>query len=526
MNSMPCVPTVRCRRSGVGQSEVHSVTEPGSDGQSYAGVAARGSAWTLGGLLVGEPVRLIATAVLARLLTPEDFGVVGMASVFVGLAWIGNDMGFTTALIQKKEVSSEERDSVFWMNLVIGLVLTGLAYLLSPLVSAAYGDDRVGPVFALLGVSFTISSLFLVQNASLRREMDFKTTSIAGIVLTSMMGITGIGYAVAGLGYWSLALGNLTALLLWGVVLQARSGYLPKHGFRWSHARSCGTMGGELTIGDGLAYVTSNVDNYFVGRSLGAASLGVYSLAYNLTSFPMRKVARLIGSVVLPVYSRINEDAARLGRAYVSSIRAVAFVELPVLAVAAVEADRLIVGLYGEPWVGAVPLFRILVVAAAAGSLAVFGEMLLKGMGLTREFLGWSTISLLAVGVGVFFGLPSGVVGVAWGVAGAWTLSALGLLWYAGRQVEVGMMHVLRSILPALVLTVACALAARATDVVLARWVEIDLLIALGGLVVGVIVPWAVLRKATYFKGILALEALLMQALGRRGGVEVDDGIG
>jgi O-antigen/teichoic acid export membrane protein len=422
--------------------------------------SARGAAWAVGGQLFTEPVRILGTAILARMLTPADFGLIGMAAVFFGLTAITTELGPSAAIIARKDLTDDEVSSLFWGSLGIGVLLTLIAVAAAPLVAAVYREPRVAPVFAALSFTVLLSAEALVHNALLRRRMDFRIPAIANMVAVTVNGVVSVAAALLGMGYWSLVVGTLAAVLTSVIIVQIGARFRPKLHFRWSEVKPFLSFSTTVTGAELANYGSSNVDNLLVGRMLGTGSLGFYALAYNLVTYPVRMFAALIAQVTLPALSRITDDAERFKAAYLRATGLSSSVVLPVLIVALVAAPDLVLGVYGDQWTGAVAPFQLLCLAGMARSVGVFARSAFKAAERPMLQLRWDIALLVGVAAGAYFGSPWGVAGVAAAVALATLAATIGIQWDISRLLKLTFGGMLRALAPAAVLASGAGAAA------------------------------------------------------------------
>ncbi len=490
--------------------------DAGRDTTDLTGKSARGFAWTMGGLLVTEPLRVVMTAILARILTPDDFGLVAMAAVVTGLLAFANDLGFSVALIQRERLTRRETDAVFWLNLAVGATLTVAAWAGAPAVAALYGEPGVTWVFRGLSLAFAATSLHLVQGALVRREMDFRTPAFASIWSVGTVAAVSVSLASAGYGAMSIVAGNLAGLLANAVYLQWATRYVPRHGPSWRHARDFVSFGATLTVGELAGYGAGNADNLVIGRVLGAGPIGQYSIAYNLVTYPVRRVAKMAAAVTLPAFSAIGGDRERFREAYLRALGLSAVLVWPGLACAAALGPDVVLGLYGRQWAAAVIPFQVLCVAAMALVCAVFGEMALKALGRARAFALWAAGSFVVLAAGVVWWVSSGIVAVAAAVSVATVVSCAIVQVIAARVLDMSS----RRVAAALAFPAGMALAAAAGGFVAARMGDAlgleGLVVAVPGLAAVIAACWLVGRMAPG-SGALSLAEDLARSLVRRG---------
>ncbi|HEY5549516.1 MAG TPA: lipopolysaccharide biosynthesis protein [Coriobacteriia bacterium] len=468
-----------------------------------------GVGWTLLGLAIAEPIRITVTALLARALTPQEFGIVGMATVFLGLAAIGNDLGLPVAIIQRRETTQNELSSLFWFNLSVGVAFAVLGVLASQPLAAFFHQPAVAPVLAALSVGFIVTSLVQIQGALVRRRMDFRTPAIANIVGVAIGGIVAIAAARAGWGVWALVINSIVSGVVLAGIVAATVRWVPTRRFRWREVRPFVLFGGALTVAGFAGYGAANVDNLVVGRVLGAGPLGIYALAYNLIMYPVRRIASTVTGVTLPAFSRIQGDNARYAAAFVRALEMSASVVTPLLMAAAVASESIVLGLYGPKWAAAVIPFRLLCVAGLGRGLGVLAEVALKGLGKGARLLWWTAAGLLGVAAGAWFGIPSGVNGVAVGVSVATMFCSALMLWdvmhLLGVTLAVGFVRVGRP----MVLGAAAAGSAWLVGEMLGLLGAGHLVSAVLAVALGVVIPLAVAFLVPGFAGVRELVSII-----------------
>jgi O-antigen/teichoic acid export membrane protein len=467
------------------------------DAASLKGKVAGGIGWNLGAQVVVQASRLSVGIVLARLLSPSDFGLVGMAFVFVNLGSLFTDLSFGAALIQRQDITEEDRSTVFWTTVGVGVLCTGVGLAASGAVASFYGQERVGPLFAALSASFTLSALAATQTALLTREFAYRSLQLREIAAVLAGAVAGIAVAVAGYGAWAiviqaLAAGACSVVLLWSI-----SPWRPRLVFSGASLRDVGGFGMKLFGSRLLAYANTNCDNLLVGRFLGAAALGSYSLAYNVMFTPMLRIGLPFQQVVFPAYARLQSDTPRLVAAWIQSKRLSAAVLAPSFLAILVVAPDLVPVAFGDKWHDVVPVLQLLCVAGVAHSLVTLNWSFLQARGEAGTLLRLNVL-VTAVTVAAFAaGLHWGIVGVAaWFAASKWAL-VLPDTWMTCRSTPARTLQSLRA--SAVAAPVAAAAAALAYGL-RAALVE-----------AGVAAPWrlalVLLFGAAAYAGLVALLA-------------------
>lgn len=397
-----------------------------SDRTFRAGKWRLASAMLQGGLQFGVGV------LLARLLPPEDFGLVALALIAVGLAGMVADLGLGPAVIQRRPLTERHIRVAFTGSVLLGTGVAVLLSLVAPLVALAVRNAAVTPVLRLLALVFVLAGVGTTARGLLQRRLDFRRLFVVDVTSYSI-GYAGVAFTMALLGYgvWSLVWGTLVQGFL-GAVLALT---LSRHPVRPLLARA--ELQHLLGFGAGISlnlvvnYFARYGDNFIIGRWLGSYMLGLYARAYNLMLLPQTYIASAASSVLFPAFAEARTDPVRLGRAYLMAIQLTALITAPVMAGMIVAAPHMIVGLYGAPWAGAALPLQILSAAGLFRAVYHLAGALTQASGHvyaeTRRQVGYAVL----VVVGALLGLRWGVAGVAVGVS-----IAIGYMYLAMAQLS------------------------------------------------------------------------------------------
>jgi len=355
---------------------------------------------------------LITTIVLARLLAPADFGLVAMAAVVIGFIELFKDLGTATAVIQRKDPSQGLLASVFWLNSGFGLAAAMVLCLLAPLLGAFYREPQVIPIMQALSLSFLLSGLSNVQMSLLERNLEFDKLARIEIGTTLFATLVGITAALLGHGAWSLVYqmlgGNFLATLLFWIASRWR----PSWQFDWPEIRSVMAFSLNLTGGNIFNYFARNADKLLIGRFLGVQDLGYYDLAYRLMQFPLQGISAVIGRVMFPLYSRMQDDAGQFGRTYLKVASAIALISFPLMLGLTALAGPFVLTLFGAAWTPVIPLLLILAPLGAVQSIATTVGSIYMAKGRTDWALWWTVGAGLLIVLSFVLGLPWGILGV------------------------------------------------------------------------------------------------------------------
>lgn len=377
-----------------------------------------GLGWKVATVLVSDVTRIVVAVVLARLLTPTDYGMAGMAFIFSGLATIFSDLALGGALVQRQEITEEDRSTVFWGSLAFSFVVAGVCVALSPLVAEFFGKQEVEKLVAVLALSVPLSALTTTQVALLLRQLAYRSLEIRQMAAIVAGAVAALAFAIAGFGPWAIVANALVASGVSTLLVWRFSSWRPRMVFSFARLRDLSGFGLRLFGLRLMNYANLNVDNLLVGRFAGAAALGVYSLAYNVMFTPMIRIANPISSVVYPALARMQDDMPRMRRAWLRSKRMSASLLAPAFLIAIVTAPDLVPVLFGAKWHEAVPVIQLLAVAGVAHSLVTLNWTLLQGTGRMKiAFRLGLLVSALTV--------ASFAVGVRWGAVGVAAAYAL-----------------------------------------------------------------------------------------------------
>jgi PST family polysaccharide transporter len=306
----------------------------------------------------------ISTVVLARLLTPADFGIVAMVTAVTGLASAFADLGLSEATIQSKEIRHDQVSALFWINFAIGLALMLATAALAPLLVWFYKEPRLKNITLLVSLTFLISGLRVQHNALLRRKMRFLALAIRDIASWAIAVPIAITLAWRGAGYWALVILPLTANSVQTAISWVLVKWTPGPPRRDARVGSMVVFGGNVAASYVITNLIRSADSVLIGWYWGAGPLGLYSRAYNLLMLPVRQLSIPAGSVAVPAFSRVQNDPERFARYYLGAVRLMLWISASVLGFLFVAAEPVIVLVLGNQWRGAVPVFQILAVSA------------------------------------------------------------------------------------------------------------------------------------------------------------------
>jgi O-antigen/teichoic acid export membrane protein len=377
------------------------------------GRSVRGGLAVLGVQSTQFALNLASTAILARLLAPEDFGLIAMASAVSNFLVLFLDLGLGSATIQRSDLTQHQASALFWINTGLGLFLAAILAGLAPLVARFYGYPQLTRVTIVLALGFVIGGVSVQPTALLRRQMQF--ARLAAIDLTSLgIGLAvAVGSALSGAGYWSLVYFQLAQSATAAVGLWLACGWRPSLPVRSVRVRHLLSFGAGLTTFNALAYLSRTLDNVIIGRSAGSAALGLYLKSYSMLLLPVDRVRGPASAVVVPALSLLQADAARFRSYFLKAIMCVAAVGMPTVVFLFVFAREAVVLVLGAKWQESVPLFQVLAAAAFVETFNTVGGWACTPFGKSGRLIRWQIFATLVMVACFLIGARWGVLGVA-----------------------------------------------------------------------------------------------------------------
>jgi len=375
--------------------------------------AASGVKWSTVSQVGRQGTQLVTTIILARLLSPSDFGLVGMAMVVIAFIGIFKDLGTSAAIIQRKEFSEDLLSSIFWVNVGFGTLAMIILFFGAPLSGLFYHEPRVDAILRVLSLTFFISGLSILQQALLERSLAFHTLAKVEISAVGCGAIVGIGMAFSGFGVWSLVFQSLTTVSVTTILLWIFSTWRPKWIFHWNEVKAVSSYSLNLTGFSVFNYFARNADYLLIGRYLGAQDLGYYILAYRILLFPLQNISSVIGRVMFPVYSSIQDDNIRFAKAYLKVATTIALISFPMILGILALASPFVLTIFGVKWQ---PVILLIMIFAPVGLLQSVGTTtgsIYTAKGRTDWMFRWGIGSGLFVIIASIIGLHWGIIGVA-----------------------------------------------------------------------------------------------------------------
>lgn len=404
------------------------------------GHAVRGGTVTLGAQAVQFGLNLVSIMVLARLLTPADFGLVAMVTAVTGFVAMFKDAGLSMATVQRSTITHAQVSTLFWINVALSVLLMAGVAALAPAIAAFYGEPELVRVTMAIAVTFLFGGLAVQHTALLKRQMRFSAIAVKDIVALAAGTAVAIVLAYLGAGYWALVAMTATTGLVAMTAVWQLSGWRPGLPRRGAGVGPMLAFGGFLTGSSFLAYVRRNADTVLIGAMFGSVALGLYQKAYQILMLPIRQVNGPVTNVVVPTLSRLQSDPERFRRYYCKALLLMTSVGMPVVGLAFVAAGDIVLLVLGDQWLDAVPIFIALSPAAFAGTINVAGGWIFVSTGRSDRQFRISVVLTVFYISAMVAGLPWGVLGVATAFSIAFCVARIPHMAYAvyGSAVQFG----------------------------------------------------------------------------------------
>jgi PST family polysaccharide transporter len=356
---------------------------------------------------------ILSTIVVARILSPGDYGVIAMAAPITNFILLFQNLGLGQAVIQSKAISSQQLTGLFWINIAASGVIAVVLLLISPIVGWFYDDARAGYIVAASAVTVLVGGTVLQHVALLNRELRFRALSTATAAMVTTNFVATVVAALVLRSYWALWLGTLAGTVINAIVLWSLDSWRPSMSISMKGTREMLKFGAGVTGFNLFNFVSRNLDNVLIAHAWGSAAVGLYDRAYRLMMFPIQNINGPISQVMLPVLGRLRDEPERFRRAFLMAAQAIQLAAVPGMAVAVASSDELIPFLLSDRWAAAASIFFWLGLNALIQPLANSAGWLFIASGRTGVLMRWGAVSSAITVLSFVIGLKWGAVGVA-----------------------------------------------------------------------------------------------------------------
>ncbi len=388
------------------------------------------------------------SVVLARLLTPEDFGTVALLSVFVALAGVFATAGLTQALIQKKAITIEDESTVFWFTMAAGVILALMLCAAAPFLAAAYDVPVLEPLGYVMAANIVLAAAGAVQQTLMTRRLDFRLLTRIGVVSTVLAGGVAVYFAWIGMGVWAIGAQSIIINFATTIMLWLFNSWRPKFIFSATSFRNLFGYGGYLFAAKILDTGYQRGSALLIGTFFGLHPLGIYQRALRTQELPVNMIAHLTARVMFPVMSAVNDDHDELRAIAGQFTRQIMFIAVPMMIGLAIVSDLFIAVVFGDQWLPAVPILSVLCLAGTLWPLHVVNVNLLKSLGHSKLIF---RVEVIKKSLGIAFiigGSVFGVMGIAWAAVALAVVSMLINGHYSAKFLNFGLFRQLAECAP------------------------------------------------------------------------------
>lgn len=435
-------------------------------------------------------LRLGALMVLARLLDPQDFGLVAMVTVVAGFFEKLRDAGLSVVTIQRAAISEEEVSTLFWINMMVGATLGVLLSAIAPVLSFFYNEPRLVWVTVGLAAGFLFNAAGVQHSALLQREMRFVTLSGVEILSLALSTAVGIAMAIGGYKYWALVVMAVVMPASTTIGVWLATMWVPGRPHWGAGVSSMIRFGGTTTLNILVVDVAFNLEKLILGRFFGAEALGIYGRAYQLVKIPTDSLNSAIGGVVFSALSRLQNDHDRFKNYFLKGYSLVLAMTVPVTVACALFADDIILVILGPQWKDAIPIFRLLTPTILIFALIMPMGWLMYSLGLAGRSLKISLVIAPLVLAACILGLPYGPSGVALAYSVAMILWVIPHLAWCINGTMISLRDLLEVVHRPLLSAIAAAAIAFAAQFVFGQWLSPFLRLVLGGSILALSYLW------------------------------------
>ena len=348
--------------------------------------AVKGVFWSATERLGPRAVQFVVSIILARLLTPAEFGLIGMLSVFMALGLVLMNSGFGSALIQRQDATKVHYNSVFFANMLLSLIAAAVLWLAAPWIAAFYNQPALIAPARGLSFNFIFAAFGLIQLTLMTKRMDFKTQAKVRLIAVTGSGVVGVSMALLNFGIWSLVAQSLSATLFNSLLLWLFSSWRPSRDFSTSALRELFGFSSRMLASGVLDTIFRNLYNVVIGKLFLPADLGYYTRANSLQQIPAQTLTGVITKVTFPLFSELQNDAARMKNGFKKAIRAIALINFPLMFGLMATAGPLVLTLLGEKWRPVIPYLQLLAVVGLFNPLSAINLNVLLAKGRSDLF--------------------------------------------------------------------------------------------------------------------------------------------
>ena len=423
--------------------------------ESLKNKTVKGTIWSTLERFSVQGIQFIVMIIMARILTPEDYGLVGMLAVFIAVSQSLIDSGFSQALIRKQDRSEVDNSTVFYFNIGVGIILYLLLFICAPLIASFYSEPQLTPITRVIGLSLVFNSLAVVQRALLTVRLDFKTQAKATFVGAMLSGTIGIAMAYTGFGVWAIVWQQISNLAIVTILLWILSHWKPIWAYSWKSFRELFNFGSKLLASGLLDTIFKNLYLIVIGKFFKASDLGYYTRAHQFTDFASSNITGIFQRVTYPVLCTIQDDDLRLRDVYRRLLKTSAFIIFPLMTGLAAVAKPMVISFLTEKWLFSAVLIQILCFSQMWYPVHAINLNLLQVKGRSDLFLRLEIIKKVITVIMLCITLPLGLIPMCIGMIINSLIALIINTHYTGKLISLGFFRQMKDLLPTLSLSLA-----------------------------------------------------------------------
>lgn len=407
----------------------------------------KGSAWNMASQVGSQAFNMVFTIIMARLLTPDDFGLFGMVVIVIAFIGYFSEFGMTAVLIQKRDIDELDTNSMFWTSVAFSAILYAITFAGAPLIAAFYKEPRLTLITRVVFSNFLVNTLSFIPATMQTKKLEYGILTISDMIAVVVSGLVAIILAFMGFGVWSLVWQTISLTAARGVALVILTGWRPKPLFSWKRVKALLGAGVDFTVNNLLQFAFDNTDYLLVGKLLGKGPLGIYTMAFRLSKAPILKIEQVFGKMLFPAFASFNDDQDRIRHSFTRLLVFSLTWLMPVLIYGYFAAEPLIHILLGSKWNQAVPLIRVFMLYLIVNAFCIQNYAILLSLNKIRTWNAVQLASTVALALAGFVGIKLyGIMGMAIAFTAITTLSLISVFAITAARLNVSFRGVLKSI--------------------------------------------------------------------------------
>ncbi len=383
---------------------------------SIAHKTVKGGIWSLFSKFAQQISSIIVTIILARLLKPEDFGLIAMVNVYIAFINIFSNLGLGAAVVNKHTATQQQLSSIYWITLFTSLLSTTVIILSAPIAVIFYNEPQLYKLIILLSANPVIGSLFIIQRKLTERNLDFAAIAKGDVYCVIGSSIVGIVTALGGLGVYSLIAQSLSLNIFYLSYYRYYQKWRADYSYSYSEIKEMVKYALKYKGAAIANYFERNIDYVILGKFFDAVTLGYYSFTYNIMYFPVKRISYVFTEILFPAFSSLKHDIEKVVEAYLKSSRLISIITFPLMVLIAIYSKPIIYYVFGEKWLPAVTILSIIAIAGAIQSIDQLIGVLLASVNRETVFLNLNIFRLCITALTLYVGTFWGINGVAWAI--------------------------------------------------------------------------------------------------------------